>query len=162
MYRGDAELESLRICLPIVGERGSLAQGLKDADIVSLYKNKNTPPQKNNNKHTYTKNKKNNNKKQTNKQKKNKGEKSDCSNYRGILLFPIAGKILGRVLLNRLIPTITQENTPESQCGFRSNSGTVDMVIVLRQILEKCREQNMGLYAAFVDLTKVFDTVSRI
>ena len=38
--RGDAELESLRICLPIVGERGSLAQGLKDADIVSLYKNK--------------------------------------------------------------------------------------------------------------------------
>ena len=36
------------------------------------------------------------------------------------------------------------------------------MVIVLRQIQEKCREQNMGLYAAFVDLTKVFDTVSRI
>ncbi|XP_076467573.1 uncharacterized protein LOC143298578 [Babylonia areolata] len=26
---------------------------------------------------------------------------------------------------------------------------------------EKCREQNMGLYAAFVDLTKAFDTVSR-
>ena len=40
VYGGDAELESLRICLPIVGERGSLAQGLKDADIVSLYKNK--------------------------------------------------------------------------------------------------------------------------
>ena len=64
-------------------------------------------------------------------------------------------------MLNRLIPTITQDNTPESQCGFRSNSGTVDMVIVLRQIQEKCREQNMGLYAAFIDLTKAFDTVSR-
>ena len=35
------------------------------------------------------------------------------------------------------------------------------MIFVLRQIREKCREQNMGLYAAFVDLTKVFDTVSR-
>ena len=35
------------------------------------------------------------------------------------------------------------------------------MNFVLRQILEKCREQNMGLYAAFVDLTKAFDTVSR-
>uniref|UniRef100_UPI0025F63694 RNA-directed DNA polymerase n=1 Tax=Thiolapillus sp. TaxID=2017437 RepID=UPI0025F63694 len=92
---------------------------------------------------------------------KNKGEKSDCSNYRGITLLSIAGKILARVLLNRLIPTIAQENTPESQCGFRSNRGTVDMIFVLRQIQEKCREQNMGLYAAFVDLTKAFDTVSR-
>ena len=35
------------------------------------------------------------------------------------------------------------------------------MVFVLRQIQEKCREQNMGLYATFVDLTKAFDTVSR-
>ena len=67
---------------------------------------------------------------------------------------------MARVLLNRLIPTIAQENTPESQCGFRSNRGTIDMIFVLRQIQKKCREQNMGLYAAFVDLTKAFDTVS--
>ena len=90
---------------------------------------------------------------------KNNGEKSDCSNYRGITLLSIAGKILARALLNRLIPTIAQENTPESQCGFRSNRGTADMICVLRQIQEKCREQNMGLYAAFVDLTEAFDTV---
>ena len=33
---------------------------------------------------------------------------------------------------------------------------------MLRQIQEKCREQNIGgLYAAFVDLTKASDTVSR-
>ena len=35
------------------------------------------------------------------------------------------------------------------------------MIFVLRQIQEKCRQQNVGLYAAFVDLTKAFDTVSR-
>ena len=35
------------------------------------------------------------------------------------------------------------------------------MIFVLRQIQEKRREQNMGLNAAFVDLTKAFDTVSR-
>ena len=35
------------------------------------------------------------------------------------------------------------------------------MIFVLRQIQKKCREQNMGLYAVFVDLTKAFDTVTR-
>ena len=66
------------------------------------------------------------------------------------------------VLLNRLIPTTAQENTPENQCGLRSNRGTVDMIFVLRQIQKKCREQDIGLYAAFIDLTKAFDTVSGI
>ena len=73
----------------------------------------------------------------------------------------IADKILARILLNRLVPSIAAENIPESQCGFRSNRGTTDMVFVLRQLQEKCREQNKGLYITFVDLTKAFDTVSR-
>ena len=89
-----------------------------------------------------------------------KGEKSVRLNYRGITLFCTAGKILAGVLLNRLIPTRTQENTPESQCGFTSIRGTTDMIFGLRQIPEK-RHLDIGLYAAFVDLTKVFDTVSR-
>ena len=92
---------------------------------------------------------------------KNKGVKSDCSNYRGITLLSIAGKILARILLNRLVPTIAQDNIPESQCGFRADRSTTDMVFVLRQLQEKCREQNKGLYITFVDLTKAFDTVSR-
>ena len=65
------------------------------------------------------------------------------------------------LLMMMMMMMITQEKTPESQCGFRSNRGTVGMIFVLWQIQEKCREQNMGLYTAFVDLTKAFDTISR-
>ena len=65
------------------------------------------------------------------------------------------------VLLNRLIQTIAQENIPERQCGFRFNRGIVDMIFVPRQIQKKSREYSIGLYAAFVDLTKAFSTVSR-
>ena len=128
-HGGKAVIDKLQDLSTNCWEKRTLPQDLRDAVIVSLYKNKE--------------------------------EKSDCSNYRCITLLSIAGKILACILLNRLIPTIAQENTPESQCGFRSNRGTVDIIFVLRQIHEKCRRQNMGLYAAFVDLTKAFDTVSR-
>ena len=87
--------------------------------------------------------------------------KSNTQRKQNDILFSIAGKVLARVLLNRLVPNIAEEILPESRCGSRANRGTMDMVFVLRQLQEKCREQNMGLYATFIDLTKAFDTVSR-
>ncbi|KAJ7412428.1 RNA-directed DNA polymerase from mobile element jockey-like protein [Willisornis vidua] len=71
--------------------------------------------------------------------------KSDCSNYRGITLLPIAGKILARILLNRLVPAIAEELLLESQRVFRANRSATEMVFVLRQLQEKGREQNKGL-----------------
>ena len=50
---------------------------------------------------------------------------------------------------------------PESQCDFRSGRSTVDMIFSVRQLQEKCREQQ-PIYLAFVDLTKAFDLVNRI
>ncbi|XP_074627031.1 uncharacterized protein LOC141885034 [Acropora palmata] len=92
---------------------------------------------------------------------KGKGDKSSCDNYRGVSLLSIASKILCKVILNRLNTHLLDEIVPESQCGFRKNRGTVDMIFCARQIQEKCKEQNKDLYIHFVDLTKAFDTVSR-
>ena len=93
---------------------------------------------------------------------KNKGDRACCDNHRGISLLCIAGKILARLLLNRLIQHIDNIGlVPESQCGFRPGRGTTDMLFSLRQIQEKCRLNNQDLYLLFIDLTKAFDTVNR-
>ena len=85
----------------------------------------------------------------------------NCGNYRGISLLSIAGKIFARILLNRLSTHITPEVVPETQCGFRGNRSTVDMIFCLRQLQEKCIEQDRPLYMVFVDFSKAFDTVGR-
>lgn len=92
---------------------------------------------------------------------KRKGSRNVCDNHRGISLLSIAGKILARILLNRLNAHLERDLLPESQCGFRGGRSTVDMIFAARQLQEKCQEQNVGLYTTFVDLTKAFDTVCR-
>lgn len=91
---------------------------------------------------------------------KNKGVRHDCNNYRGISLLSIVGKTIARVILPRL-QILANRVYPESQCGFRPERSTIDMIFSVRQIQEKCREQQMPLYMAFIDLTKAFDLVSR-
>jgi endonuclease/exonuclease/phosphatase family metal-dependent hydrolase len=92
---------------------------------------------------------------------KKKGDKSDCNNHRGISLLSVAGKIMARLILDRLTSHLSESILPDSQCGFRSGRGTVDMIFSARQIQEKCREQNMDLFIVFIDLVKAFDSVDR-
>ena len=55
------------------------------------------------------------------------GDRTECGNYRGILLLSAADKTFVRILPNRLSSHCTQEMVPETQCDFRSNHNTVDM-----------------------------------
>ena len=91
-----------------------------------------------------------------------KGNRQVCDNHRGISVLSIAGKKLAKILLNLLNVHLDQKGLiPESQCGFRKDKGTIDMIFTARQLQEKCQEQNVDLYMPFVDLTKAFDIVSR-
>ena len=92
---------------------------------------------------------------------KQKGNKRVCDNHRGISLLSVAGKILARVILNRLNKHLSELVLPETQCGFRSGRGTIDMVFSLRQLQEKAKEQKKDMFIVFVDLTKAFDSVCR-
>ena len=107
---------------------GEVPQDMRDAKIITLYKNK--------------------------------GERSNCNNYRGISLLSIVGKVFAKVVLPRL-QVLASTVYPEAQCGFRAERSTIDMIFATRQLQEKCKEQQMPLYIAFIDLTKAFDLVSR-
>ena len=91
---------------------------------------------------------------------KNKGDRSECNSYRGISLLSIVGKVFARFILARL-QVLAARVYPESQCGFRAGRSTIDMIFSVRQLQEKCQEQNKPLFLAFLDLKKAFDLVSR-
>ena len=70
---------------------------------------------------------------------KNNGYRSDCKCHHVISLPSIGGKIYARVVLKRL-QVFAEQVYPGSQCSFRANRSTIDMIFSLRQHQEKCRE----------------------
>ena len=62
-------------------------------------------------------------------------------------------------MVSRNSLNVSESVYPVSQCGFQAERSTVDMIVSLRQLQEKCREQQMPLYITIIDLTKAFDLV---
>jgi hypothetical protein len=65
-----------------------------------------------------------------------KGDKTDCSNFRGISLFPTTYKILTNILLFRLTSYV-QKIIGYHQCGIRRNWSTTVDILHLSNTLEK-------------------------
>ena len=94
-------ITELHEVLCLCWSKGEVPQDMRDANIVTLYKNK--------------------------------GDRSDCKNYRVISLLSIVGKVFTRVALKR-IQVLAAKDYPESQCGFRVNRSTIDMILSLKQL----------------------------
>ena len=77
-----------------------------------------------------------------------RGDLNVCDNWRGISLLDVAGKLLGRILQERL-QHVAERVLPDSQCGFRQGRGCVDMIFAARQLVEKAREHNCLLFTLF-------------
>jgi hypothetical protein len=71
----------------------------------------------------------------------NKGDRSDCNSYRSISLLIIVGKVFARVILARQ-QTLAARVYHESWCRFSAERSTIDMIFSVRQLQEKCQEQN--------------------
>ena len=70
------------------------------------------------------------------------------------------GKVLARIILGRVRHHLLVHQCPEHS-GFTPKRSTIDRILVLRVLTERRREFQQGLFAAFVDLCKAFDSVNQ-
>ena len=89
-----------------------------------------------------------------------KGDLSSCSNWRGIMLLSVPGKVLSRIILERLKSALDGRLRDE-QAGFRQDRSCTDHIATLRIIVEQSLEWQSTLYSVFVDFQKAFDSVDR-
>ncbi|KAK3549912.1 hypothetical protein QTP86_015528 [Hemibagrus guttatus] len=89
-----------------------------------------------------------------------KGDRRVCSNFRGITLLSLPGKVYSRVLERRFQPLI-EPQIQEEQCGFRPGCGTLYQLYTLHRVLEGSWEFAQPVHMCFVDLEKAFDCVPR-
>nr|KAG5686712.1 hypothetical protein BaRGS_020238 [Batillaria attramentaria] len=89
-----------------------------------------------------------------------KGDLSSCSNWRGIMLLSIPGKVLTRIILERL-KTALDKTLREEQAGFRNDRSCTDHIATMRIIIEQSLEWQTPLHSTFVDFQKAFDSVDR-
>ena len=89
-----------------------------------------------------------------------KGDLSDCNNWWGITLLNVAAKVFTSCIFERIQDPIEEILRP-NQAGFRKGRGCMDMVFVLRRLIEESVEFKKQLYVNFVDFEKAFDSVFR-
>ena len=87
------------------------------------------------------------------------GDLANCNNYRGITMLSVPGKILSRIILQRLIAAL-EKVLRDQQMRFRRNRSCTDHIATLRIITEQSLEWNSSLYITFIGFEKAFDSVS--
>ena len=60
-----------------------------------------------------------------------KGNLHICDNWHGISLLDVMGKVVARMIQNRL-QVLAERKLSESQCGLRRGCGCADMIFIIR------------------------------
>jgi uncharacterized Zn finger protein len=89
---------------------------------------------------------------------KNKRDIQSCTNYKGIKLMSHTMKIWERVIEHCLRKLTT---VSKNQFGFMPGRSTMEVIFLMKQLMERHREQKKDLHLIFVDLEKTYDKIPR-
>lgn len=87
-----------------------------------------------------------------------KGDLTSCGNWRGITLLSILAKVLGRVLIKRIVAGTDAEI--RRQAAFRKGRSTTEQIFVLRNTVEQVLKWNSSLYLC-LEYERAFDSINR-
>ena len=89
------------------------------------------------------------------------GDASNVSNYRPISLLPLPGKLLEKLVHQKLIVFIESHQILNcNQGGFRSGHSSIESVTELVDDIAFSNNRNLSTLVTFVDFKKAFDTVN--
>ena len=74
-------------------------------------------------------------------------------NYRPIALASVVSKVVERILLDRISHFL---ETCPNQFGFKRNLGTDTCIYVLKEMVDKYKSLNGGMFMCFLDASKAF------
>ena len=80
-----------------------------------------------------------------------KGDCKECTNYRGISLLSLPGKMYAKCL-EKKCREIVESKLEDCQCGFCPGRSITDQIFTLTQIFQKSWEYAKDVFACFVDL----------
>ena len=89
-----------------------------------------------------------------------KGDKSLPEDYRAIVLLSIPGKVLNKILLSK-IREKSELFTSDGQYGFRANRGKIDVIFIVRQLMQKYKKRRINCHHHFSEFKSAFDTIWR-
>lgn len=88
------------------------------------------------------------------------GDRSKCSNYRGITLLPVVGKLYS-ILWEKRLRAVLEPLLHDEQGGFRTERGCEDQLVILNALIQDSIKRKDPLSIAFIDLQKAYDMVWR-
>jgi hypothetical protein len=88
---------------------------------------------------------------------KGRSGQSDSTNYRGIALSSIFGKILDLIMLDRYRNILS---TSEHQFGFKAKRSTNMCTMVVKEVIDYYVNNGSPVYCTMLDATKAFDRVN--